>query len=127
MSKFSSRKTSFEILENSEMPKREVAAGEVIVSEGGESREMFIIRSGRAAISIGDQVVEEIGRGGIFGEMGLIDYEARSATVTAVEDCELIPIDERTFVVLVQETPYFALDVMATLVARIRAMDALLK
>lgn len=123
MSKFENRKTAFEILENSDMPSRIVPAGEVILSQGSESKEMFIVRSGRAAISVNGQTVEEVGPGGIFGEMGLIDYESRSATVTAVEACDLAPIDERTFVILVQDTPYFALDVMATLVSRIRALN----
>ncbi|MCB1496018.1 MAG: cyclic nucleotide-binding domain-containing protein [Bauldia sp.] len=119
-------KTSFEILDNADVPSRHAAAGEVILAAGSDSKEMFIIRKGTVAISVGGKVVEEVGHGGIFGEMGLIDFETRSADAIAVEDCDLVPIDERLFVVLVQETPYFALDVMRTLVHRIRTMNALL-
>jgi CRP-like cAMP-binding protein len=43
--------------------------------------------------------------------------------VVAREDTEIIPINERLFVILVQDAPYFALDVMRTLVERIRAMN----
>jgi len=121
-----SKKTSFEILDNADVPSRRVAAGEVILAAGSPSKEMFIIRDGKVAISVGGKVVEEIGHGGIFGEMGLIDFETRSADAIAAEDCDLVPIDERLFVVLVQETPYFALDVMRTLVHRIRAMNTLI-
>ena len=126
MSLVKSHKTSFDILENADVPARQVAANAVIISEGAASREMFIVRKGRVAISVGGKVVEEIGPGGVFGEMGLIDHESRSATATAVDDCELVPIDERLFVILVQDTPYFALDVMRTLVGRIRAMNQLI-
>ena len=59
--------------------------------------------------------------------MGLIDREPRSAAVVAKEDCEVIPIDERLFVILVQDAPYFALDVMRVLVARLRAMNKQLR
>lgn len=123
MSIIENKKTSFEILKKADLPARRVAAGDVIISEGTESKEMFIIRDGRVAISVGGTTVEEIGAGGVFGEMGLIDYQARSATATALDDCELVPIDERLFVILVHDTPHFALDVMATLVGRIRAMN----
>jgi CRP-like cAMP-binding protein len=55
--------------------------------------------------------------------MALIDHSPRSATIVAVEDTELVPINERLFVVLVQDTPFFALDVMRVLVERIRLMN----
>ena len=126
MSLIKSHKTSFEILENADVPARHVAAGEVILNEGTDSKEMFIVRKGRVGIAVGGRTVEELGPGEIFGEMGLIDYESRSATATALEDCDLVPIDERLFVILVQDTPYFALDVMRTLVGRIRRMNRML-
>ncbi|MCB1490137.1 MAG: cyclic nucleotide-binding domain-containing protein [Bauldia sp.] len=119
-------KTSFEILDNPDVPSRKVPAGEVILAAGTPSKEMFIVRKGKVAISVGGKTVEEVEHGGIFGEMGLIDFESRSADAIAVEDCDLVPIDERLFVVLVQETPLFALDVMRTLVHRIRVMNTLI-
>lgn len=126
MNLIKSRKTSFEILENADVPARHVTAGEVIISEGADSKEMFIIGKGRVGIAVGGRTVEELGAGEIFGEMGLIDYESRSATATALEDRDLVPIDERLFVILVQDTPYFALDVMRPPVGRIRKMNRML-
>lgn len=114
----------FHILDRSEVPTRKIAAGEKIIVEGSVANEMFLLRKGRAEIRVHGQPVEEVGDGGIFGEMALIDQASRSATVVAVEDCEVVPINERLFVILVQEAPYFALDVMRTLVERIRAMNS---
>ncbi len=113
----------FHLLDRSDAPLRKFAAGETIVAEGSVATEMYLLRKGRAEIRVHGQEVEEVGPGGIFGEMALIDLSTRSATVVAVEDCEVVPIDERLFVVLVQDAPYFALDVMRTLVERIRAMN----
>jgi CRP/FNR family transcriptional regulator, cyclic AMP receptor protein len=117
------KKTSFDILENADLPGKSFAAGEEIIIAGAPSKEMFVVRKGRVAIKVHGRTVEEIGPGGIFGEMGLIDHEDRSATATSVEASEVVPIDERLFVILVQDTPHFALDVMRTLVERIRAMN----
>jgi CRP-like cAMP-binding protein len=60
----------------------------------------------------------------VIGEMALIDTKARSATVVAKTDCRLVPINEKRFLVLVHETPIFALLVMKTLAERLRRMVA---
>jgi CRP-like cAMP-binding protein len=57
--------------------------------------------------------------------MALIDDEPRSASARARSDCCVFPIDEARFQSLVQETPFFALQVMKTLARRLRKMDAL--
>lgn len=43
--------------------------------------------------------------------------------MVALEPCEVVPVTERTFLYLVHETPYFALDVMRTLATRVRRMN----
>jgi CRP-like cAMP-binding protein len=67
--------------------------------------------------------VDEVHEGGIFGEMAMIDDGPRSATVVAKTECEVVPVDERQFLVLVRQAPFFALDVMRTLVRRLRVMN----
>jgi len=93
------------------------------VSKGEPAHEMFLLRKGRVAIQLGGETIEEIASGGIFGEMALIDHAPRSAAAVALEDSEIIPIDERLFFILVQDAPYFALDVMRVLTDRIRNMN----
>lgn len=56
--------------------------------------------------------------------MALIDTKARSATVVARSDCRLVPINEKRFLVLVHQTPIFALLVMRVLADRLRRMNA---
>jgi CRP-like cAMP-binding protein len=62
-------------------------------------------------------------KGGIFGEMSLIDDKPRSATARARTDCELVPIDEGRFLELVHQKPGFALEVMKVMAERLRSMD----
>lgn len=123
MSILSNHKVDFKILDRSEMPVSNVAAGETIIGQGSAAKEMFLVRRGRVAIQINGETVEEVGQGGIFGEMALIDHAPRSASALAIEDSEVIPIDERLFIILVQDAPYFALDVMRVLTDRIRRMN----
>jgi CRP/FNR family cyclic AMP-dependent transcriptional regulator len=116
-------KVDFKILDRPDVPLRKFAKGETVIVKGSPAKEMFLVRSGRVAIQVADQTVEEVEAGGIFGEMALIDHAPRSASAIAAEDAELIPIDERLFIILVQDAPYFALDVMRVLAERLRRMN----
>lgn len=99
--------------------------GDTIFAEGSFGNCMYVLRSGRVAVSVGGTLLEEVDEGGIFGEIVLLEKNVpRSATVTALVDSELVPIDERRFLFLVQQTPFFALDVMRIMAARLRARGA---
>jgi CRP-like cAMP-binding protein len=119
----SGKGSTFRVLDRPDLPVRRITAGQNILVQGAVGAEMFLLKKGRAEIRVGAEEVEEIGPGDIFGEMALIDQSTRSATVTAVEDCEVVALDEHRFVELIQDAPYFALDVMRTLVERLRSMN----
>jgi CRP/FNR family transcriptional regulator, cyclic AMP receptor protein len=69
--------------------------------------------------------VEVVAGDGFFGEMALVDQAPRSATAVAKTDCVVIPISEKHFLFMIEETPFFALIVMRTLTKRLRRMDEL--
>jgi CRP-like cAMP-binding protein len=98
-------------------------AGEVIFEAGTHGEHMYVVRSGQVAIKVGDEVVETVGEGGLVGEMALLDDTARSASAVAATDCEIYPVDQRRFLFLIQQTPFFALAVMRTMASRLRAMN----
>ena len=99
-------------------------AGQVIFSEGDPDTMMYAIVEGEVDIVVADQVVNTIPAGSIVGEMALIDHSPRSATAVARTLCRLVPVDERRFLFMVQQTPNFSLDVMRILATRLREMDA---
>ena len=113
----------FQMLANAGFPPARFAKGDVIFAEGDKGDAMFVIRTGEVAIERGGHVMETLGPGGIFGEMALIDGSPRSATVRAKTDCVVAPINEKSFLFLVHETPFFAVAVMRTLANRLRRMD----
>jgi CRP/FNR family transcriptional regulator, cyclic AMP receptor protein len=71
-------------------------------------------------IYIHDRLVETVGADGFFGEVALLDHVSRSGTAVAKTDCTLIPINERPFLFMVEETPFFALQVIRVLASRLR-------
>ena len=102
---------------------RSYSAGQTIFAEGDEGHEMFVVRAGAVEIVLHGHVVATLSEGEIFGEMALIDARARSATARAIADCILVPIDERRFTFLIQQTPQFGLHVMRVLAERLRKAD----
>jgi len=82
------------------------------------------VRSGELQIIDGNRVFETLGPGGIVGEMALIDGGPRSATVRASAPSEVVALDQKRFLFMVQQTPFFALRVLKVMSSRIRAMNA---
>jgi CRP-like cAMP-binding protein len=100
-----------------------LAPGEALFTEGEPGACMYVVRSGTVRVSTGATELEQLGPGSILGEMALIEDTPRSATVTAVSDCDIAVIDRHRFLFLVQQTPSFALNVMRVLSHRLREMN----
>jgi CRP-like cAMP-binding protein len=75
------------------------AAGEVIVAEGDAGDSMFVVARGEASVTLSqtEGVLATLRQGAFFGEMSLLTGDARSATVTAVTDSELIEVGAEAF------------------------------
>jgi CRP/FNR family cyclic AMP-dependent transcriptional regulator len=100
------------LLANAGFPLASFAPGDVVFAEGDKGEHMYVVRSGEVEIERDGVVAETLSSGGIFGEMALIDGSPRSATARARTACELAPINEKSFLFLVHETPFFAIAVM---------------
>jgi CRP-like cAMP-binding protein len=100
-----------------------IAAGQPVFLAGDAGRVMFVLIEGQADVLVGGEVVESAGHGSILGEMALVDFAPRSATVIARTECRLLPIDIERFNALIQETPAFARHVMKVMADRIRSMN----
>jgi CRP-like cAMP-binding protein len=86
--------------ESAVLERRFVPMGSVIMREGETGSTAFLIQSGLVRVSIqkDSKAVElaRMGVGQIFGEMALVFDEPRTATVEALEDCNLIIISRQT-------------------------------
>jgi CRP/FNR family cyclic AMP-dependent transcriptional regulator len=105
-------------------PHTALESGQVLFTEGDPPTCMYVVKNGTLRIRSGSVIYEDVGPGGIVGEMGLVETnQARSATVYALTDCELVAIDKARFFSLVGQAPNFAIIVMQVLSRRLRAMD----
>jgi CRP/FNR family cyclic AMP-dependent transcriptional regulator len=100
--------------------RRRYAPGAVIFCEGEPGDVMYAVLEGEVEVRVAERVIERTGEGGVIGELALIDHGPRSATAVAVTPCVLAPIDEKQFQFMVQQTPFFALQVMRVLTERLR-------
>jgi CRP-like cAMP-binding protein len=96
----------------------------VIVKEGQAGVLMYVVLEGRLAVSIRDKLVEKIGRGGVFGEMALVDRTPRLATVVSETDCGLLAIGRNTFLDLIRASPDFAVSLLGAVGDRARFIAA---
>jgi CRP-like cAMP-binding protein len=94
--------------------------GEIIFKEGDPGDCMYAVLEGTVEITRDGKLLEEIGPGGIFGEMALIDHRPRSGRAVAKTDCKTALVTEKRFYFLVQQTPNFSLHVMRVLTERLR-------
>ncbi len=99
---------------------RHLEAGEPVFYEHQSGAEMYAVLLGRIDVITYGKVLEQIGPGGIFGELALIDDGPRSAAALAAEPSDLAVISRDLFETLVREEPRFALHVMSVLAARLR-------
>jgi CRP-like cAMP-binding protein len=83
------------------------ARGEAVVRQGQAGHSLFVVKRGEAAVTLAsaDGEVARLRSGDVFGEMSLLTGEARTATVTAVTDCDLLEIDAEGFRSVVMANP----------------------
>jgi CRP/FNR family cyclic AMP-dependent transcriptional regulator len=96
------------------------SAGQTIFEAEEVGTTMYVISEGEVELRIGSNILETAGPGLIFGEMALVDQSPRSAAAVAKTNCKLVPVDQRRFEFLVQQTPFFSLQVMRIMADRLR-------
>ncbi len=98
-------------------------AGQTLFAQGDPGDHMYVVIAGEVDLKIGHTVIETVGSGGIFGEMALIDHRDRSASAIGKSDGTVVTVNQKRFLYLVQNTPFFAVQVMETMADRLRRMD----
>ena len=83
--------------------------GERIIQENAEGDSMFIMLRGTAHVSVSrngtDIRLGHMRAGDCFGEMSLLTGEARSATIRAEDDCEVMEIRKEVMAEILRDAP----------------------
>jgi CRP/FNR family transcriptional regulator, cyclic AMP receptor protein len=98
--------------------------GEVVFEEDSISDCAYLVEEGKFEVSRicngRKQVIGTLKAKDIFGEMGLIDDQPRSATVTALEESEVSVITQECFHTMERTNPEALVPLLRVLSARIR-------
>lgn len=109
----------------------DIAAGEVLASEGDPGDAMFAIVSGELDIvkrsRNADIPIARLGPGEIVGEMAVLESRPRNATVRAATDACVIRIGRDVVLELVQTRPAASISIIRTVTARLRSTEAMLR
>ena len=102
-----------------------LGAGETVLQQGNTDDDLFLVLSGRLQVRIefGSGVaanVEEVGPGGVVGEMALLTGNARSATVTALEHADFAQLARADFERLAAKHPKALSEFLQRILPRLR-------
>lgn len=98
-------------------------SGSRIITQGEHGDSMFLIAEGEVRVHIGESQLAVLTRNDFFGEMSLLDYEPRSASVTALTDCLLLRIGQRDFQRVLFTRAEVAQAIIRTLTRRLRKAE----
>ena len=103
---------------------RQFQVDQEIIKAGDESKETFVIISGKAEVHRNvngrNMTIAEIGAGEIVGEMAGIGQSARTATVTATEDTETLIITYELMLDELRKLPPWMEKIVFSLADRVR-------
>jgi CRP/FNR family transcriptional regulator, cyclic AMP receptor protein len=108
--------------------RRSVTRGMALMREGDVADCLYVVMSGRVKVMMGEAdgketILSILGPGDFCGEMGLIDDNPRSASVIAIEACDLLALTRQAFRKCLVENAGLAMAVMRVLVRRLREAD----
>lgn len=106
---------------------RKYPKGTILVTEGDESSHLYIIRSGKVSVYLGDEegrqvILNYMQEGEYFGELALLDGGPRSASVMTVTSCDFLVVARSSFQELLETNHDFALVMNRELARKVREL-----
>jgi len=103
-------------------------AREMVLRKGDPALQIYVIVSGRLkAISAGGMgrqaALSIMGPGEVFGEVAVLDGQPRSATITALEPCQLLIIQRNDLFHFLTRNPGAAIKLLEVLAQRLRRLS----
>jgi len=102
-----------------------LSKGQIIIREGSRSDFAFVIEDGQFAVSRKRidgkiEVLDILEKNDIFGEIGLIDGNPRSATVTALKNGRVKILTQEDLNLILEKNPRAILPILKALSTKLR-------
>ncbi len=100
------------------------AAGEFIIRQGDEPDKFYIITRGQVEVVLQpadglDEVIDQLGPGDYFGEVGMVRRSRRMASVRALTNVDVMGMDYQTFMNWMESAPEVADEIDAVIEERL--------
>ncbi len=100
----------------------------VVLNAGDSTDNIYFVLSGSLKVQVSDEdgrevILSKLGPGELFGEMGVLDENPRSATVLAVEPSQVVVMGKADFKQCLIDNPDVSLFIMRNLTKRLRMAD----
>jgi CRP/FNR family cyclic AMP-dependent transcriptional regulator len=107
---------------------RSIPRHTVVLHAGDSTDNIYFVLSGSLKVQVSDEdgrevILSKLGPGELFGEMGVLDDNPRSATVLAVEPSEVVVMGKTDFKKCLADNPDVSLFIMRNLTRRLRMAD----
>src|SRR5919202_291145 len=115
-----------------DLRRRRYARGQIVFASGDPGDNLYVIESGRVKLAFtspeGREVILDImGPTDFFGELALLDGEARSAEAIALEPSVLCLLGRNEFLKFLEQRPHVAIMLLGVLSRRLRRDARLLQ
>ena len=100
----------------------EAAEGQVLFEQGSIPYEMFVIEEGTAEVTKDGQTVGAIGPGDVVGEIALLRFQRRMATVRVTSPMRAVTVSADDLQVIEEEMPEIAGQLRSIMAAREREL-----
>lgn len=91
-------------------------AGEVLIQQGKRGGHLYIARSGQYRVYVTEEGIQRelavLGRGSVFGEIGVVSGVVATASVEAITDGQLLVMNENDFHHVMYHSPMLAESVL---------------
>ncbi len=105
----------------------EVKAGRALFNEDEPGETMYIIQKGRVKITkrIGniEKILMVLQKGDFFGEMAIVNQAPRTATATAVDNCQVLCFNRQGFLSMISKNSNIAMNIIEKLCLRLQKAD----
>ncbi|MBT8057187.1 MAG: cyclic nucleotide-binding domain-containing protein [Gammaproteobacteria bacterium] len=98
-------------------------AQDIIFCEREPAEHLYVILSGEVELTFHGESLAIEQKGGIIGEMAVIDSASRNVLATALTPVTAAKLNTEQFRSMIDENTSFAMHAMATLANRLRAAD----
>jgi CRP-like cAMP-binding protein len=101
----------------------ELSDGQVIARQGQPVFSLYVLLTGTATVRMQSGDVVQLARGACVGELGLLDGQPATATVTADRPMWVMKLPSSAFAEILDRHPSISRALLRTLAERLRAME----